>query len=67
MSGHMPPLLKEAFQIMRLDKLVVWRKEQGLWNLETWFGIPVGLLTGWVTLGELFNLPELEFSHISGV
>lgn len=63
----MPPLFKEAFQNIHMDKLVVRRKEQGLWDLETLFGIPVHLLTGWVNLGKLFNLPEPEFSHISRV
>lgn len=48
-------------------QLVMQRKEQGLWNLETWFGIPVHLLTGWVNLGKLFNLPKAKFSHLPRV
>ena len=52
---------------MHIDKLVVQRKEQGLWNLETWFRIPAHFLTGWVTLGKLLNLSDPEFSHISRV
>lgn len=32
----MPSLFKGAFQNTHIDKLVVQRKDQGLWNPETW-------------------------------